>query len=51
MRDWHSLGFWGKRFHGFACYTVSAFVALFISPDIADRAMYDTLKEQFDAKK
>lgn len=50
MKNWDSLGFWGKRFHGFACYFVSAFVALFISPEVADKAMYATLKRQFEEK-
>jgi len=51
MKDWHSLSKFKKRLHGFACYTVSAFVSLFISPEVADMVMYKTLKEQFESKK
>lgn len=43
---WAKLPRWEKRIHGFVCYFINAFVALW-HPEVADRAMYRILSEQF----
>jgi len=44
---WHEKPMWKKRLNGFFCYQLSSWVAL-LFPEEADRAMYKTLRDQFD---
>ncbi len=44
---WHKRPRWHKRLHGWLCYQLSSWVALFW-PEAADRIMYKTLSDQFD---
>ena len=46
MGNWHTAPRWRKRLEGFLCYQLAAFVSLF-KPEAADRAMYETLRDQF----
>ena len=43
---WHTLPTWEKRLHGFFSYLLAAIAAL-INPDVADKAMFKVLTEQF----
>jgi hypothetical protein len=44
---WHKLSGLRKRLQGFLIYQASSFVAIY-DPVMADKVMYDVLKEQFE---
>lgn len=46
---WAKRPMWQKRLQGFASYLMAAFAALAF-PIEADKAMFDTLKDQFVEK-
>jgi len=44
--DWWKLPRWKRRMHGFCCYIISAFIALW-HPEAVDMALYKALRKQF----